>query len=130
VDAASDPTVILSVEGEARNGVDIWPFEGELTISSQRQLPIRDPALPGSNPLCEQRIVTPIRAGFVLPEEGQVVVTVRPEFWFANVRFSEMEPAPNAPGRFRFFDANQGQPSIALYQAMRAAAGPYEVTLQ
>jgi hypothetical protein len=130
--ATTDRTVILDVAGEATRGPDAWPFSAQLTISSNRATPPRNPALPSSNPLCQQRIVSPIAFDAVLAEGCTVALVVDPRAWFASVDFTELTPHPDTPGAFVFTDdgASSSQADRALYNALRSAAGPYRLELR
>jgi len=52
--------VILDVAGTAEKAGASFPFEAQLDIGANRAIPSSDPAHRGSNPICKQRIVTPI----------------------------------------------------------------------
>jgi hypothetical protein len=113
--------VVLDVEGVATRGGGMpVPFSASFTIGKNRKLPPRDPALPGSNPLCKERIVSPIPTELTLKEGGTLRLVVDPRAWFSSVEFSEL-------GGATFVDdsATAKQPDIALYNALRAAKGPY-----
>ncbi len=129
--AATDKTGILDVAGEASRGAERWPFTGQLTISSNRATPPRNPALPSSNPLCQQRIVSPIAFDATLAEGATVALVVDPRAWFVSVDFAELTPVAEAPGTYAFTDdgASSAQPDRALYNALRSAAGPYRLEL-
>ncbi len=62
INAPSDSTVILETSGTAAQGDVSMPFKGQVTISQNRAIPASDPSMPGANPICKQRIVTPIPA--------------------------------------------------------------------
>lgn len=125
INAPEDKQVLLDVAGTATRGAELFPFEGALTIGGNRALAPRDPNLPGSNPLCRQRIVTPIPLDVVLADSGTLTLTVKPSGWFDNVEFSALEQVSDTPRLFRFRDVSEGQPNTALYTAMRAAQGVY-----
>ncbi len=125
VNAVDDQTVILSVEGTAKKDGTAYPFSASFTIGENRRTP-SSPALPGSNPICKQRIVSPIDAPFTLAQGGTLNVRVSPAGWFDSVDFSQLAPVN---GHFEFFDGpSSRQPDIALYNALRAHAGPYSVS--
>lgn len=130
--ADTDRTVLLDVAGEATRGAERWPFSGALTISSNRATPPRNPALPSSNPLCQQRIVGPIAFDATLAEGSTVALLVDPRAWFVGVEFAELTPVAGAPGTFAFTDdgASSAQPDKSLYNALRSAAGPYRLELR
>jgi hypothetical protein len=125
--ADSDPTVVLQVAGVAARGAQSYPFEGAITISGNRVLPPRNPALPGSNPLCRQRIVSPIPFEVRLAEGGTLWLQVDPRAWFASVDFAELVKVGDSPLLYRFTDdaSSSAQPDKALYSALRSAVGPY-----
>ncbi len=130
IDSADDKTVVLEVAGIASKSGATFPFEGKLTIGKNRAIPPRDPALPGSNPLCRQRIVTPIPAALTLKNEGTVVVKVRPDAWFSNVEFAELPKVSDTPELYGFPDVTEGQPATALYTAVRSPKGAYTLELK
>lgn len=127
--AATDRTVVLDVAGEASRGAERWPFTAAFTISSNRATPPRNPALPGSNPLCQQRIVGPVAFDATLAEGSTVALVVDPRGWFVGVEFAELNPVAGSPGAFAFTDdsSSSAQPDKSLYNALRSASGPYRL---
>jgi hypothetical protein len=125
IHAAHDATVVLEVVGEATKDGVRWPFEAKLTIGENRATPPSNPALPGSNPICKQRIVTPIPVQLKLQNQGLLMVKVQPSAWFDKVEFSELSQVSEEPLLYRFKDEAAGQPDNALYAGMRANVGPY-----
>jgi hypothetical protein len=126
-----DRTVILAVTGTATRGAEAYPFEASFTISSNRVTPPRNPALPGSNPLCEKRIIAPIAVSTTLVQGATVALLVDPRAYFASVDFSKLEKVADSPPLYRFTDdvASDRQPDKALFNAMRASVGPYRLEL-
>lgn len=120
--ADNDTTVLLSVAGVARkSGLD-FPFTGALTIGQNRVIPPRNPALPGSNPLCRQRIVSPVPFETTLTQGSTVSLFVDPRAFFNSVDFTGL-----VDGAFIDDNASDAQPDKALYNAMRSAVGPYRL---
>ncbi len=123
--ASDDQTLILDVAGTASRDGAQWPFTGQLTIGANRVIPPRNTALPGSNPLCAQRLVAPISFEHRFGQGDLVQLVVDPRAWFASVDFSALEQV--APGQFAF--SNEGsssrQPDKALFNGLRASFGPY-----
>ena len=113
-------TVVLDVAGVASRGGMTWPFGAAYTLGANRKQPPRDAALPGSHPICKERIVTPIPTELTLAEGGTLRLVVDPRAWFLSVEFAELNGT-------QFIDdsATAGQPDIALYNALKAAKGPY-----
>ena len=111
---------VLEVQGVATKDGQTWPFTGTFTIGANRKLAPRDPALPGSRPICKERIVSPIPTELTLGAGGTVVLQVDPRAWFASVEFSELLGGT-------FVDSHQtaAQPDRALFDGMKAAKGPY-----
>jgi hypothetical protein len=131
IDADTDRTVLLDVAGTATSGAGTFPFEGQLTISSNRVIPPRNPALPGSNPLCRQRIVSPIPFEAQLSEGSTVTLVVDPRAYFTSVDFAELTRVSDVPLLYRFVDdqGSSAQPDKALYNALRSVSGPYRLEL-
>jgi hypothetical protein len=125
VNASDDNTVILDLAGTAsKNGVD-WPFEGTITIGSNRTIAVKDPALPGSNPICKQRIVSPIPTDVTPADGGTLTLRIDPRAMFANVDFSQLEQVQASPALYRFADTTDGQPNVNLYKGLRSRLGVY-----
>jgi len=125
VDALEDSTVIASVAGTATRGDESLRFEGTITIGSNRRAERTDPARPGANPLCAERIVTPIPVALTPRNTGALVVRVDPRAWFANVELGELEPvSPDSDLRI-IPDDSSNQPATNLYRGLRAASGVY-----
>ncbi|MCL2627007.1 MAG: hypothetical protein FWD46_09405 [Cystobacterineae bacterium] len=129
VDIADDPTVVLEAAGEAFRGGVYWPFKARLSIGLNRLEPPLNPALPGSNPICKQRIITPIPIELDLKNRGTLVLKVAPSAWFRNIEFAELSKAPGA-AYYEFKDEAAGQPDNALYAGMRANLGPYHFSFE
>ncbi len=125
VNASDDNTVILDIAGTAsKDGVD-WPFDGALTIGSNRAIPVKDPALPGSNPICKQRIVSPIPTDLTLSDGGTLTLRIDPRGMFGNVDFSLLDQVQATPPLYRFADKTDGQPNVNLYKGLRSRLGVY-----
>lgn len=132
VNASEDPTVVLEVAGEATRGAARYPFTGRLHIGSNRSTPPRNPALPSSNPICEQRIVDNIAFDTTLAEGSTVRLRVDPRAFFGSVNFATLEELPTTPPSYRFRDdaATADQADTALFNALRANTGPYRFELE
>ncbi len=128
INADDDRTVVANVRGVATRASGRWPFSASVRIGNNRRAPPRNPALPGSNPLCKQRIVSPIAAEFALTENAQVNLRVDPRQWFSSVDFSTLTAAQQVSGVYQFYDssAEAGQAETAFYNALRATANTYQ----
>ncbi len=125
IDALDDRTTIADVAGTAtRDGVSMR-FEGTITIGRNRVNVQTDPARPGANPLCAERIVTPIPVSITPTDGGSLIVRADPRGWFANVELGELEPVTPESDLRRFPDESTGQPATNLYRGLRAAVGVY-----
>lgn len=125
VNASSDNTVILSIAGTAsKEGVD-WPFDGQVTISSNRAVVVKDPSLPGSNPICKQRIVSPIPTDITLSDGGTLLLRIDPRVFFSNVDFTQLDQVQQTSPLYRFADETDGQPNVNLYKGLRSRLGVY-----
>lgn len=126
VNEPESSTAYLDVAGTAKRGADTWPFEGRVTFGKNRLVPPRDPALPGSNPLCKQRIVSPIPVDFALGQGGTLSLSIDPRPFFSGVNFSQLKASASDPSKFEFVDDSSAgaQPDAALYAGFRSIA-PY-----
>ncbi|MDP3238501.1 MAG: hypothetical protein Q8N26_37255 [Myxococcales bacterium] len=131
VNATDERTIVLRVEGTATRGMDTYPFTGALRIGANRATPPRNPALPSSNPICEQRIVTPIAFDTTLSQGAVLRLLVDPRAFFTSVDFATLQQVSTTPSMFRFRDdtASAEQADTALFNALRANAGPYRLEL-
>lgn len=128
VDADDDPTVLLDLAGTATRGGVTLPFDARLTIGQNRALPPDDPARPGSNPLCKQRIVSPIPVELTPREGSALVLEVAPRALVGAVDFFALEPTGDPP-TLHFADESEGGPNIALYRGLRQL-DTYSFTLE
>ncbi len=123
INAQSDDTILLDVTGLATKGAATIPFEGTITIGKNRAIPPENSALPGANPLCEQRIISPIPVSLDLADNGTLDLTIEPRAWFDGVAFDKLTEA--SPGHFQFGDDSASQPDINLYMGFRGNQGAY-----
>jgi hypothetical protein len=125
IDALDDRTTIADVAGTAtRDGVSMR-FEATITIGKNRVAASTDPARPGANPLCAERIVTPIATNVTPHGTGALLVRVDPRGWFSNVELGELEQVSAETDLRRFPDDNSNQPATNLYRGLRSASGVY-----
>lgn len=124
INADENKTPVLQIVGLATKGQEQWPFEATFSIGRNRATPPRNPALPGSYPICKQRIISPVPVDFVLAQNGLVRLKVDPRRWFDSVEFSELQKVQDTPLLYRFVDSTVegGQPDAALFNALRAAS--------
>jgi hypothetical protein len=132
VNAATDPTVIFDVAGTASKDGYVISFSGTITISGNRAETPSDPSLPGSDPICKQRIVSPIRTEITPTGTGYLILRVDPRKIFANVEFLDAWKTlpPPGPLTYSIVDSslsaeNPTQPDRNVYQGLQAAAGVY-----
>lgn len=122
VNATDDPVPVLDVAGTATRGAQSWPFSATVTIGANRKIPPSSPAMPGSNPLCRQRIVSPIPVDVRLTDGGTLDLVVDAAAMFANVDFAALTPASD--GSVVIPDA-QGGVGGAFFKSV-VSTGPYE----
>lgn len=125
IDAADDATIILDVAGTASLDANAIPFRGALTIGSNRAIPNPNPALPGLNPICQQRIVRPIVFDVTPSQGGTLLVRIDPRRLFSAVDFSTLPKVSNAPPLYQFADAAKNAADELLYSALRSPSGTY-----
>jgi hypothetical protein len=88
INAQTDITPIVSMTGVATRGTESLSFKATVTISTNPQVPVNDPPVPGLNPICKQRIVQFSPLHVQLFQGGAMHVRVDPRGWFNEVDFS------------------------------------------
>ncbi len=125
INTIPDRVPVLEVTGTATQAGNAYPFTGAITIGSNRQT--AGGALAGGDPICKERIVTPISAAVTIQRTGGLLLNVDPCRLFTNVDFSLL-PQGATPGAFSFSDdptsPDYTQPSKNLYANLRNT-GPY-----
>jgi hypothetical protein len=112
---------VLTIAGTAeQNGVMV-SFEGAVTIGANRASDSSSTALAGANPICKQRIVSPIPAAIQAETSGSLLLRIDPKALFINVDFGA---AVGKGSVYTFPDDSSDQPSRNLYQNLHSAA-PY-----
>jgi hypothetical protein len=115
IDTVDDATPILNVAGTADQNGAALAFEGTLTIGSNRVAQ----GASGGNPICKQRIVSPIPTTIEPRSTGKLVLEIDPRLFFVNVDFT-----PPASGTYVVPDDSSDQPGRNLYQNLHSSA-PY-----
>src|SRR5207253_1766842 len=91
VNADSDPIPVLQVAGTAsRRGME-WPFSATVTIGENRKLTSSNPATPGANPICLQRIANLIPVAITLANGGTLDLRVDASQMFNAVDFAQLQ---------------------------------------
>ena len=125
INTIPDRSPILDIAGTATQAGSALPFSGAITIGSNHQT--AGGALAGGDPICKERIVTPIPAVLTIERTGGLLLTIDPCRLFTNVDFSLL-PAGSTSGTHAFSDdptaADYTQPSKNLYSNLRNT-GPY-----
>ena len=119
IDFVQDPQVILNVAGIAQRAGRRFPFEGSLTIGGNHVIPPQNPATPGVNPICKQRIVAPIPTDIHLAEGGLLLLRIDPFDLFAVTDFSQL---PGGPLLYRFSDRIDNQADQNVYGNLRTSS--------
>lgn len=121
VDEVTSALPVFTAEGIAERGGELFPFAASISIGANRALPSSDPARPGANPICKERIVSPIPAELLPSSRGTLLLRVDPRILFQAIDFAALTKVEGDPLLFRFEDAPSGPPSIRLYQTLRSA---------
>jgi len=98
--------VVASVAGVATKGGTSYRFTGSITIGQNRVIPASNPAQPGQNPICKQRIISPIPVNVRPTVGGDLLLRVDPTAWLRDVDFSLL--VPNAEGTYEIPDESTG----------------------
>jgi hypothetical protein len=127
INTIDDSTVILNAAGTADRAGVSYPFQASLTIGRNRLISSSDPAQPSLNPICKQRIVTPIPAELTPQPGGMLVLRIDPRSWFAGVDFSLLS---QFGGVYQFSDSGVTLADVNLYNGFRSTTGVYQFTWQ
>lgn len=122
---ASARQVVLHAAGIASRGTETFPFAVDFRIDANRAKAPDSTALPGSNPICQQRIVSKIPTGFYVGGPGSLVLRVDPRPMFDAVDFSQVPKESDSPISYRFVDDDSTQPSATLMNGLRKNRGVY-----
>jgi hypothetical protein len=125
VNEADTGVAIFTVTGTAAKNAAAYPFDGAVTIGRNRAVRSSDPAQPGANPICKQRIVSPIAVDITPRRDGRLVVRADPRAFLTDVDFAALGEPSGVPPRYRFEDASARAPDRALYERLRATRGSY-----
>jgi hypothetical protein len=127
VNTIPDPEPVLRAAGTATRAGAAFPFAAEISIGANRQGQGPGGTVAGGDPICKERIVTPIPAPITIAPSGALVLRVDPCRLFTNVDFSQLPPG-STPGTYAFSDDPTApaytQPSTNLYSNLRNT-GPY-----
>ncbi len=125
INIVPDSVPVLTLAGTSTLGASALSFAASIAIGSNHVT--GGGALAGGDPICKERIVTPIPAALTIARTGGLLVRVDPCRLFTNVDFSQLAPGA-APGSAVFSDdpssADDTQPSKNLYANLRNTA-PY-----
>ncbi len=124
VNASDDATHILEVEGNASQGGASYPFTAVVSIGANRKPQVSNTAMPGANPICHQRIVTPILVDVTPKPGGTLALQIDPRPMFAAVDFAKTSEVSNAPGTYEIPDTSSGAGG-ALFKGLTASFGVY-----
>ena len=92
LNVVAETTPIVVVAGVATDGVMTYPFTASVTIGTNRVVPPANPAQPGENPICKQRIVAPIPVSLRPVVGGDLLLRIDPSHWFDDVDFETLVP--------------------------------------
>jgi hypothetical protein len=117
--------VIADITGTASKGAQVRPFSTTATISTaNRGDRSGSSTLPGSHPICKQRIVSPILVDLRPHEGGTLSIRVDTAAWFSTVDFDELPADGVLP------DNNANLASQHLIDGIRAATTAFHVSFQ
>lgn len=124
VNVVDDSTPMLELEGIADRAGDVRPFAGTITIGKNRVTGATE--TPGANPICKQRIVSPIRTAVGVGKTGTLRLTIDARLLFANVELADLQ---KQGAMYVFSDApntdSYTQPSINLWQNLHSGGALY-----
>ena len=129
VNADDDSTPILEVAGSATQDGASYPFMATVTIGANRKPLVSNAAMPGANPICHRRIVTPILVDITPKSGGTLALHIDPRPMFNSVDFSKVTEVPDAPGTYEIPDTSSGAGG-ALFKGLTASFGVYSFSFR
>jgi hypothetical protein len=120
IDELNDNTKILEFAGTATKDELNFGFYGAITIGQNRALGSPDPATPGANPICKQRIISPVPTDITPSSSGRLELRVSPEIWFNNVDFSQLPDAVGQGEELEIPDHRENVASVNLFQGLHS----------
>jgi hypothetical protein len=127
VNAASDPLPILTLQGTIDGA---QTFSASIPIDESDQPAPTSSALPGENPICQLRIVTPIPVSITLAQGGTLVLALDPKALFVNANLDELTSPPGCPTDLCFTRNGNDQPSVNLFLNLRSSGALYRFEWQ
>jgi hypothetical protein len=128
---SSEP--VLELAGTAQKGITQWPFTATVTIGANRLPQVTDVSAPGANPICAERIVTPIIpvGGAITPTNGgQLSVHIDVRHMLDGVDFvyltDGISPTPAPP--YVIPDQIGTTVSDQLFSGLRSEANVYAIS--
>jgi hypothetical protein len=117
INVVTSGTAVVSVAGTATKDGNAYPFTGAITIGQNRLVPPANPAAPGTNPICKERIVAPIPVDVHPSPAGHLLLEINPASWLGDVAFSTLLPGADGV-TLAIPDASAGtSPDIAAGRA-------------
>jgi hypothetical protein len=128
-DDPPQPTAILQLSGSATHGSLTRKFNAQLTIANNRISAAG--AVAGADPICSERIVSPIPTSVQVESSGALLLRIDPRLLFTNVDFGALSKQ-NDDGSFSFRDDRDDtdQPSVNLYDNLKQAGPLYAFSWQ
>jgi hypothetical protein len=130
IDDTGAGATVATIEGQAERGGQVYPFSATVTIGQNRAIPASNPALPGANPICQQRIVRPIcLTPAIQPAATSLHVQVDPKAWFNNVDFSLLAEEGQS-SHYTIPDDDDDVTGNNLFQGIESSTGVYSFSFQ
>lgn len=101
INTVASTTPILIVAGSATRDDGTFPFSGTITIGANHAN--ASGTLAGGDPICKERIVTPIPAAVTIAPTGRLSLRIDPRPFFTNIDFSQLPLDPES-GAYAFSD--------------------------
>jgi hypothetical protein len=91
INEANLGTHMVDLEGTATRGGQAYSFGAIVTVNNNRLSPVTNPATPGENPICKERIIQLAPIDIRFSNGGTLTVTIDPRGWFnENIDFSTL----------------------------------------
>ena len=118
------PSVVLELKGRATRASVQRRFQAALTIADNRS--DSHSAIAGSDPICSERIVSPIPTSLQIETSGALLLRIDPRRLFGRVDFGTLVNQ-NQDGSYSFSDSREAtdSASVNLYGNLKATGPLY-----
>jgi hypothetical protein len=126
INRTDDAAEVLGLSGTASRAGATYPFHAAVTIGANRATPPPSLAMPGANPICEKRIVSPIPVDLTPTRGGALTLVVDVRGMLNGLDFSLATP----DGAGFVIPDEAGGAGGQLFAGLHASVGVYTLSFR